>query len=373
MSEDLRRAPAGLAAGIVSSDLEWALLSIYTVRCCEGTGEGLDRFLPPGRAWFYGFGRQALAEGLRRAGVRSGDQVLMPGLIGRGVLSSLFSLGAVPRFYDVDATLCVDMKSVEGVRPGRVRAVIAVNYFGFPQPLEALRQWCRASDAALIEDNAHGFLSAEGDVPLGRRGDMGVFSLSKTLALPNGAALVDNREDSIEGEPLAYSGSPRSAEWRYRVKAMLKRCMALGGVRSARAVLAAIRMARRAATGSAVRSLSADEERLVPQEAFAPLTARLLRRLDVERERERRRSLYRLCQELLGKAPGVRPLFGSLPDGVVPQGFPFMFTGEDPIGFIEAWRGRGVQIVAWPDHLPPDVCVSAPAHYRKLMLAQFLW
>ena len=355
------------------TDLESALIGIYSARCRGGNGVGIDRILPAGRTRFYGYGRQALAEALRLAGVRAGDEVLMPGLIGCGVLSSLFSLGAVPRFYDVDATLCVDMKSVEGVRSERVRAVVAVNYFGFPQPLETLRQWCRASGVALIEDNAHGFLSVEGDVPLGRRGDMGVFSLSKTLALPNGAALVDNREDGIEGEPLAYSGSPRSAEWRYRVKTMLKRCMALGGVRSARVLFSAIRMARCAATGYAVRSLSADEERLVPQEAFAPLTARLLRRLDVERERERRRSLYRLCQELLGKAPGVRPLFGSLPDGVVPQGFPFMFTGEYPIGFIEAWRGRGVQIVAWPDHLPPDVCVSAPAHYRKLMLAPFLW
>jgi hypothetical protein len=248
-----------------------------------------------------------------------------------------------------------------------------VNYFGFPQPLAPFRAWGRARGAALVEDNAHGFLSADGAAPLGRRGDLGVFSLRKTLALPNGAALVDNRSGATSlAAAGAYRVSARTAERRYRAKAAVKRLMGVGGVGVARGVVTAIRLARLVVTGSALPRPAPDAETAMPQETFAPLAARLLTRLDIEAERARRHALFARSAGLLAGVPDVVPLFGSLPEGVVTQGFPFLYMGAGAEAFIGTWWRRGVPVQRWPD-LPAAVESTAPLHYRRLMLVPFLW
>lgn len=352
-----------------------ALLDLYTARCHGGVGEGLEHFLPHDRTSFFGYGRQALAEGLRRLGVGAGDRVLLPGFICREVLASLAEVGAEPSFYPVDERLRTDETALEQATVRGTRAIVAVNYFGFPQPLEPFRHWCRRQGALLIEDNAHGFLSASDGAALGRRGDIGVFSLRKTLALPNGAALVDNRADALAPltPGLACSGSPARAEMRYRAKAVLKRVMALTGAGGARAAVGAVRLLRRGVTGSALPPPRPDAETAMPTEAFAPLSARLLARCDVGAEQARRRLLYAWARELFANAADARPLFGDLEPSVVPQGFPFFYRGSDPEAFVRAWARRGVPVTQWPA-LPEAVRVSsAPGHYTKVMLVPFLW
>lgn len=354
-------------------NFERALLSLYTARCSDGNGSGVNLILPSNRTRFYGYGRQALAEGLRRVGVGPKDVVLLPGFICYELLASLAVMGATPRFYEVDETLRTDADSLECAGAGGVRAVVAVNYFGFPQPLDPFREWCRAHGAALIEDNAHGFLSADGEVPLGRRGDLGMFSLRKTLSLPNGAALVDNRYDEIDVNGLSFQGPCHGAEWRYRAKTPLKRLIELTGLRGARVVLSSVRMFRQAATGVANPVAACDRETVIPQEAVSPLTARLLRRCNLSAERRRRRTLYQACRELFADVTDVRPLFSGLPDGVVPQSFPFLYTGKDSRSLIDAWWRRGIPILSWPDYLPSAVQLHAPDHYRRVMFVPFLW
>jgi hypothetical protein len=331
----------------------------------------LDRFLPQDRTVFFGCGRQALAEGLRRAGIGSGDRVLFPGLIGRGVLSSVASVRAVPIFYDVDESLCADMRSLERIDAVGIKALVVVNYFGFPQPLKSLLDWCRSHGIVLIEDNAHGFLSSDNGVPLGRRGDLGVFSLFKTLSLPNGGALVDNRSIAKPEGMGIPAELPYAAEWKFRLKTALKGFIELGGLPCARAVLAATRVVRLATMASGPAADSA-ADLVMPGQAFTSRTARLLCRLDISAEVNRRRTLYRWSHGLLGELPGVHPLHRNLPDGVAPQGFPFLYSGQSP-DFIESWRQRAIRLLAWPDHLPDAISQESPAHYRRIMFLPFLW
>ena len=288
------------------------------------------------------------------------------------MLGSVRSVGADPRFYDVDETLHTVIDSLNDQGSVTAKAIVAVNYFGFPQPIEPLWQWCRAHRAVLIEDNAHGFLSADGSTPLGRRGDFGIFSLRKTLALPNGAALVDNRpgECAVGDAPFRASSTRTMAAW--ALKRAMKGLLALVGTSAVRPLIASVRLARRCATGTAVPSAPSDAEVAIPQEELAPITKALLRHTAVGAESERRRSLFRQCQALLHGVPDVRPVFTQLPDGVVPQGFPFFYLGPDPRGFVDQWWRSGVPVVGWPD-LPSELGMEAPVHYRQVMLIPFLW
>jgi hypothetical protein len=348
-----------------------SLASIYTTRC-TGRGVGVAALFPPAHTTFFGFARQALVDALRRSGVGAGDAVLIPGFICRDVLASLAAVGAVPRYYDVDEALRSDAAALDRAAPLGARAVVAVNYFGFPQPLEPFRRWCQGTNTTIIEDNAHGLLSRDGDVPLGHRADFGVFSFRKTLAVPNGAALVDGRAVPVPATLSIYRGSPRGLEWRYRAKTAMRLAMGLGGVRAARVLIDASRMMQRALSGERRRHSSAESEHVVPQASLAPLTMQLLAAVDIDAECERRRALYRECRERFDRVGDVHPIFPDLAPGVVPQGFPFFFTGADAPAFVARWWRVGVPIVPWPD-LPEAVVADAPRHYRRAMLVPFLW
>lgn len=363
----------GLAAGD-----KRLLASVFTTRCSGGTGAGLERFLPPGRTSFFGYGRQALAEGLLRLRIDRGDEVLLPGFVCRDVLASLAAVGAIPRFYDVNEALQIELPSLIAAATTRTRAALVVNYFGFPQPLKALKDWCTTRGVAVVEDNAHGFLSEDGSMPLGLRGDLGVFSLRKTLSIPNGAALVDNRPTVPAGKTADdralgdWSASPWRAQQRHRTKAVAKRLMMLGGPGFVRGLINAKRSARRLVMGEALPTSGPDAETVVPRESFAPLTARLLRRLDVRAERVRRRDLFAVTLRLMKDAADVKPIFSQLADGVVPQGLPILFSGRDPERFMADWWRRGLPLVRWPE-LPAALGASAPIHYRRIMLIPFGW
>lgn len=353
-----------------SSDHRRAVLGIFTTQCRGGSGVGLEETLPAERTTFYAYGRQALAEGLRRVGVGPGDEVLLPEFICGEVLSSVALVGARPRYYAVAPDLGVADGALAAQSPSGIRAVLAVNYFGFPQDLTGFKTWSRTHGVPLIEDNAHGFLSADGTTFLGRRGDVGVFSLRKTLSIPNGAALVDNRAAVGHGAEWGFHDSCSSAERRHRLRTVLKTAMRYGTLATARAVVSAIRSAKCSESAS---GCDPHAETIMPREAVSAVALRLLRQCDITAETERRRSLYRYCADLFAGVPGVQPLFRHLPDGVVPQGFPFRYQGTDPKSFQDLWWGRGLPIVVWPDRLPAAVASTAPRHYRTTMLVQFLW
>lgn len=354
------------------NDFDRALLGVYTAYCNGGDGTGLEEVLPKDRTSFFGYARQALAEAIRQAGIRAGDEVLLPGFLCAEITASLSAVGARPRFYEVDEALNARMSSLDGVATTKVRAVIAVNYFGFPQPLESIKSWCQSHGAVLIEDNAHGFLSADGSSWLGRRGDLGVFSLRKTLALPNGAALVDNRPHAGRFDATSYTASRLPAEWRYRSKAVVKQVLKRGNLRSARSLVAGIRAIKVLMNGQVTGPTQGEEEAAMPQEAFAPRTAVLLRRCDVSAERQRRRFLYSLCARVLAEDDRCRAVFPVLPEKVAPFGYPFYFAGGDVLEFQRELFKKGLLSYPWPAHLP-EIGAVVPSHYKELLCIAFLW
>jgi len=309
-----------------------------------------------------------LAEALRLAGVGTGDAVTLPAFICRDVLAAVHARGAVARFYQVGADLNLAGPATS-LPP--CAAVIAVNYFGFPQELTPFQDYCRQTGAVLIEDNAHGLFSRDSSGRfLGTRGDLGIFSLRKTLPLPNGAALVLNGGDFPLGPQQPFDSG--FLPLRYHLKQFARRAAPVVGSRNLHRLLRLIRWwKQRAAAGSATKG-NKDEQSL-PEPAYPcaalsrPLTT------DIGQETVRRRALYVWVAEKLREAGlSVTPVFASLPDTVVPYGYPFY---ADHVTFpkVQAVLGAsGLDCVTWPD-LPEAVRANAPIHYKTLRFVPFLW
>lgn len=323
--------------------------------------------LPEGATRYYSLARWALVDALRACDVGPGDRVLLPGLICREVLASVNLLGVTAVFYPVTRQLCARF-SADDIGPAS--AVLAVNYFGFPQDLQMFRHYCERTGAALIEDNAHGFLSRdENGAWLGSRGDAGLFSFRKTIAVSSGGALI------LRGHrTLPQSAElPRSAPGpQYRLKQAFRRLAGpLGPIRMQKTI-GAVRQLRQAITGAAVPPGAPDAETRIP---LAPnpgaAISRAIAVAEPELEARRRRGLYELAGRIVEHS-GAVPVFSSLPRNVVPYGFPILASQAQATA-IAAHVGRhGFLLSQWPD-LPAAVAPSAPEHYRQLMVLPFLW
>ena len=154
------------------------------------TGWNFEKFVNSPDIRYFSYGRHAIHAAIETAGIGMGDKVLLPSFICRELLSSINVTGATPIYYNVDESLQLSLPQ-ESLP--HAHAILAVNFFGFPQDIAPFRAFCDRTGAILIEDNAHGFLSRdEHGIILGTRGDFGIFSLRKTLPIPNGAALLIN-------------------------------------------------------------------------------------------------------------------------------------------------------------------------------------
>jgi len=332
------------------------------------TGWRLEQLVDGAPVRYFSHGRHALAAALEAVGTGAGDTVLLPAFICREVLSAVHARGARAAYYAVDRALGL---AGDAAAMPPAKAIVAVDYFGFAQDLAPFAAYCARSGAALIEDNAHGLFSrdAAGRV-LGTRGDLGVFSIRKTLATPDGAALVCNKSGCTPPPQLPFDRAAPSATFRFkrRLRA-LARCT---GPWPARAATSLIRLARRLKTGHAIAPSSPQSETQLPAGA-APnqLLLDVMAATDVTAECARRRELYRLLPALLDPAR-YPPLHAELPPGTVPYGYPFIADANTGAAAGRLLAAHGLECFRWPA-LPDAVAPTAPAHYTSVWLVSFLW
>jgi len=322
-------------------------------------------------AKYFSLARQALYLALKAAGVGQGDVVLLPDLICADILPAITSLGGKPVYYPVDKTL---EPALGGLNEVSAKAVIAVNYFGFPQRLDACRAYCSQHGAILIEDNAHGLFSRDADgILLGARGDFGIFSLRKTLPLMNGAALIINREqgDFISLSPWNSDATPISRGW--KAKQVMRRLVPVVGPVALQFLLGIGRFCR----DQLLPEGRAEAISFIPTDGQFELEAPYtgfdsdISMTDVTEEIKRRRKLYIWLEEYLKGYP-CSPVFRSLGANVVPYGYPFYAEEHDMLTICKRLRKQGLACFSWPN-LPVEVEADVPAWYKKIRVVQFLW
>ena len=321
-----------------------------------------------GAVRFFSLGRHALVEALRIAGIGPGDAVLLPEFICRDVLASLHVLGARPEWYAIgDNLMPADRPDVWPI----ARAVVTVNYFGFPQRLDPFRAYAARTGAVLIEDNAHGFLSRdENGHWLGTRTEIGIFSLRKSLLLADGAMIRCGAGEFADrlSAPLAESG--RGYAPAVAVKARLRH-LPVGGSVIAKVATAAIRILRQWRSGDAMPDNDPEAERVIPAAAAPHLGLQTdLALFAPEAEIARRRAAY-ADAEAFARRHGIKPLFAALDDLTVPYGFAFRANDAGQQA-MQGWAARrNFDLISWPA-FPHDVAERVPNALRDIRLVNFL-
>ncbi|MDX6702725.1 MAG: perosamine synthetase [Baekduia sp.] len=135
----------------------------------------------------------ALYAAAAAAGVGPGDEVIVsPYTMTASAVCALVH-GAVPVFADVDAdTFCLDPQSVRARITPRTKAIVAVDLFGLPAPMDALMAIAREHGLTLIEDAAQAPGASWQGRSAGTLGHIGVYSLNyhKTIHCGEGGIAV---------------------------------------------------------------------------------------------------------------------------------------------------------------------------------------
>ena len=319
----------------------------------------------------FGYARQALLLGLRSCGLKPGSRILFPEFICRDLLSVAFELGAQPVFYPVDERF---RPSLDPMQWPAAEAVVAVNYFGFSQPLGPFQLYCHNSQAVLVEDNAHGYLSQESSGEwLGFRGDIGIFSFRKSIPTGLGAGLYLKPGIAVLQEGLACSDS------RLFVHRGRRRCRALFGsllssVPIAALAVSAILSRRRGGLSGPWLTDSPECEQHVPESINRGLLIRRkISAIDIQLEVDRRRQLYDRLSQLSAEVSGISSVFGGLDSFTVPYMFVFNPDNDKSLAaFTKILTVQGLRYVRWPD-LPLSVRENCPDFYKNIWAVPFLW
>jgi dTDP-4-amino-4,6-dideoxygalactose transaminase len=163
-----------------------------------------------------GNGTDALTIALMALGVGPGDDVLVPSFTFYASVEAIPHTGARPVFCDVDPeTFCITRQTVERAITKTTRAIVAVDLFGTPAPLDEIVPFARERGIAVLEDAAQAAGASLHGRKAGALADAAMFSFfpSKNLfCLGDGGAIATDDEQVADRARLLRAHGSRDKE-----------------------------------------------------------------------------------------------------------------------------------------------------------------
>jgi dTDP-4-amino-4,6-dideoxygalactose transaminase len=229
--------PGGMELGDDEAEAAARVIRSHNVFRYYGVGEGpheVDSFEREFAARFgtehalcVNAGSSALICGLIGAGIRPGDEVIVPAYTWNATANAVVAVRGVPVLAEVDDSLTLDPEDVERRITAKTRAVIPVHMRGAPADMDALTTLATERDLAVVEDVCQAAGATYRGTLLGTFGDAGAFSLqfNKIITTGEGGVMITNRDDvfdlAIDVQDCAGSlrrgaGLPRFPGWNFR-------------------------------------------------------------------------------------------------------------------------------------------------------------
>ena len=321
-------------------------------------GIGLDLFhRPPAgkdiHAWFgdspvhyFHTARNAIFQAFSLLGLQPGDEVLAPAYNCGSELDALLKAGARIRFFQVSRAMEIDEADLLSRISPATRAIYVIHYFGFPQPIAALANFCQRKGLFLVEDCALSSFTEVDGSRIGLAGDIAIYNFPKCLPVPDGGALVLNNLKLRTGARLG-----RKPE----TSVILSRTLRLLGQSALRTLPAtcmplprfkrplAPPVPRLGVRPEMPRSYYLDARQA--DRNISALTSRLMRGIDLFEVRRRRRRNFVRMHDCLSRQPGLQSLFPQLPAGACPLVFPVLV--DNPRQVAGCLQQASIPAIAW--------------------------
>ena len=287
-------------------------------------------------------GRASILLALEILGVGEGDKVLVPTFHCPTMIAPIVARGAQPVFYPLNEDGAPTLEWITQIDSQGIRAMLVAHFFGLPQPLAEVRQWCNKGGVRLIEDCAHALFGAIDDRAIGSWGDLAIASLTKFLPVPEGGCLVNNMDSGslpllhkphIFGQfkaafDIVHGGVNHGRLRGFRT--IVTRLYAFLGLFKQTKRFQVRQAALSAEVGISIDTIQAHQ-------ALTYASRWMAGHAPYERIVSRRRRNYLFFAQALSGLAGMHPLHPDLPENCAPYVFPLWVDQPDP-GYAELRR-----------------------------------
>ena len=162
-------------------------------------------------------GTTALWVCLKAAGVKAGDEVILPPYTFIATGSAILMANAIPVFVDVDPdTFNMDPAKIEAAITDKTKVIMPVHIAGNPADMDAILAIAKKHNLVVIEDAAQAHGAEWNGTKVGALGTAGIFSFqtSKNMSAGEGGAIISNNKDFMDAcFSYANCGRVRGGEW----------------------------------------------------------------------------------------------------------------------------------------------------------------
>lgn len=155
------------------------------------------------------------------AGIREGDEVIMPSYTFVSTADAFVLRGATPVFVDIRPdTMNIDERLIEAAVTERTKAIVPVHYAGVACEMDTIMEIAKRHHLFVIEDAAQGVMASYKGRALGSIGDFGCYSFheTKNYSMGEGGAILIRDEKYIEeAEIIREKGTNRSKYFRGQI------------------------------------------------------------------------------------------------------------------------------------------------------------
>jgi dTDP-4-amino-4,6-dideoxygalactose transaminase len=318
--------------------------------------------------------------------LKKGCEVLVPAYNVGAELDPLIKNGIQVSLYRIDRSGVADIPDIISRITSKTRAIYATHYFGFPQKVDDIKLICDQYNLYLIEDCALSLFSKHGEKKIGSVGDVSIFSLTKTLPLPDGGVLIINNEKL---KKVTWNLHPPEKRRVLRKllplikSSVMRRASVYKSTNPLSTYFLKMDAKRRISKIYNDLSASTNKPTMAPDQYYYEfLTNRhisavsdfLLGAFDIDNIITKRRRNFSLLQSLLINC-GAESLFKNLPEGVCPLHFPVIVKNRDHIQrelykrniYTGAWWKGYYEDLDWNDY--PEACylkdnvLTLPVHH----------
>ncbi len=161
-------------------------------------------------------GTAALHTAVLIAGVKPGDEVVIPSFTFHATAEVVLLAGAEPVFADIDPdTYTITAETVEAVMTRNTKVIMPVHLYGLPADLDPLKKLARDRGVTLVEDAAQAHGAQYNGSKIGSIGDMTCFSMyaGKNMTTGEGGMVTTNDDDYSEKLRMIRSHGEQRPYW----------------------------------------------------------------------------------------------------------------------------------------------------------------
>lgn len=136
---------------------------------------------------------------LKAAGIKEGDEVIVPAISWISTSEAISAVGGLPVFVDIDFNFLMDLSKLRAAITPRTKAIIPVHLYGNPVDMNELMKIAKENNLFVLEDCAQSHFAMVGNQLAGTFGNCSSFSFypGKNLGAYGDAGAMMTNDDSL--------------------------------------------------------------------------------------------------------------------------------------------------------------------------------